>query len=163
MLGRELFTPDEVRKLDNKKCIIFIRGFDPIIDQKYIPFGHPAFHQTADGKGKAYVHEIVQNINTIGKPFELLSPKALKRYEHMRDEGKPVYIDAIKMEELSVLSELDVSRRFSSIVEKRQKEMRDAEQGNELEYTADIPDEYIYTDSDSDDGGALVTTKGNKK
>lgn len=23
VLGRELFTPDEVRKLDNKKCIIF--------------------------------------------------------------------------------------------------------------------------------------------
>nr|WP_330364906.1 hypothetical protein [Roseburia hominis] len=27
-----MFTPDEVRKLDNKKCIIFIRGFDPIMD-----------------------------------------------------------------------------------------------------------------------------------
>ena len=34
----ELFTPDEVRKLDNKKCIIFIRGFDPIMDNKFIPF-----------------------------------------------------------------------------------------------------------------------------
>ena len=43
VLGRELFTPDEVRKLDNKKCIIFIRGFDPIMDNKFIPFGHPAF------------------------------------------------------------------------------------------------------------------------
>lgn len=36
VLGRELFTPDEVRKLDNKKCIIFIRGFDPIMDNKFI-------------------------------------------------------------------------------------------------------------------------------
>ena len=34
VLGRELFTPDEVRKLDNKKCIIFIRGFVPIMDNK---------------------------------------------------------------------------------------------------------------------------------
>ena len=48
VLGRELFTPDEVRKLDNKKCIIFIRGFDPIMDNKFIPFNHPMFNQTAD-------------------------------------------------------------------------------------------------------------------
>lgn len=51
VLGRELFTPDEVRKLDNKKCLIFIRGFDPVMDDKFIPFSHPAFKQTADGKG----------------------------------------------------------------------------------------------------------------
>ena len=55
VLGRELFTPDEVRKLDNKKCIIFIRGFDPIMDNKFIPFNHPMFNQTADGKYETYI------------------------------------------------------------------------------------------------------------
>lgn len=35
VLGRELLAPDEVRKLDNKKCMIFVRGFDPVIDDKY--------------------------------------------------------------------------------------------------------------------------------
>ena len=44
VLGRELFTPDEVIKLDNKKRIIFIRGFDPIMDNKIIPFNHPMFN-----------------------------------------------------------------------------------------------------------------------
>ena len=34
VLGRELLMPDEVRKLDNSKCLIFIRGFDPVIDDK---------------------------------------------------------------------------------------------------------------------------------
>ena len=58
VLGRELFTPDEVRKLDNKKCIIFIRGFVPIMDNKFIPFNHPMFNQTADGKGEPYFHQI---------------------------------------------------------------------------------------------------------
>ena len=62
VLGRELFTPDEVRKLDNKKCIIFIRGFDPIMDNKFIPFNHPMFNQTADGKGEPYVHQIREQI-----------------------------------------------------------------------------------------------------
>ena len=30
VLGRELMTPDEVRKLDNRKCIVMIRGCDPV-------------------------------------------------------------------------------------------------------------------------------------
>ena len=33
--SREIMLPDEVRKMDNKKCLIFIRGFDPILDDKY--------------------------------------------------------------------------------------------------------------------------------
>ena len=35
VIGRDLLTPDEVRKMDNSKCLIFIRGFDPIMDDKY--------------------------------------------------------------------------------------------------------------------------------
>ena len=34
VLGRELLMPDEVRKLDNSKCIVFIRGYEPVIDDK---------------------------------------------------------------------------------------------------------------------------------
>ena len=33
--GRELMTPDEVRMLDNKYCIAFIRGERPVLDYKY--------------------------------------------------------------------------------------------------------------------------------
>jgi len=35
VIGRDLLTPDEVRKMDNSKCLLFIRGFDPIMDDKY--------------------------------------------------------------------------------------------------------------------------------
>lgn len=38
VLGRELLAPDEVRKLDNSKCICFVRGCNPIIDNKYYWF-----------------------------------------------------------------------------------------------------------------------------
>lgn len=34
VLGRELLLPEEVRKVDGSKCIVFIRGFDPIFDDK---------------------------------------------------------------------------------------------------------------------------------
>ena len=55
--GRELLTPDEVRLLDNKYAILFIRGERPIIDKKYDILKHPKVGESADGKGKVYVHD----------------------------------------------------------------------------------------------------------
>lgn len=134
VLGRELFTPDEVRKLDNKKCIIFIRGFDPIIDNKYIPFNHPMFNQTADGKGEPYVHEIRSDDNLIGPPFEILSDKAVKHYEKMKEKGENVYIDTLTYDEFMMLGDTELNRRFSMQDEAEQKAKIDREQANELEY-----------------------------
>lgn len=37
VLGRSLMNPDEVRNMDNKNCLIFIKGFNPIFDEKYWP------------------------------------------------------------------------------------------------------------------------------
>lgn len=56
MAERELMTPDEVRKLDNSKAILFIRGEDPVIDQKYDLKKHPHYHRTAEGGGKPYIY-----------------------------------------------------------------------------------------------------------
>ena len=121
VLGRELFTPDEVRKLDNKKCIIFIRGFDPIMDNKFIPFNHPMFNQTADGKGEPYVHQIRGADNLIGPPFEILSGKAVKYYEKLKDKGENVYIDSLTYEQFMMLGDAELSRRFSMQDEAEQK------------------------------------------
>lgn len=54
--GRELLTPDEVRMLDNRYAILFIRGERPIIDFKYDILKHPNVSLTTDGKGKPYKH-----------------------------------------------------------------------------------------------------------
>ncbi len=35
VLGRDMLDPSEVRKMDNSKCLIFIKGFDPVVDDKY--------------------------------------------------------------------------------------------------------------------------------
>lgn len=45
VLGREILTPDEVRKLERDKCIIFIRGFDPVVDDKYHTLEKPEFQE----------------------------------------------------------------------------------------------------------------------
>lgn len=45
VLGRDILSPDEVRKLDNKKCIIFVKGFDPVIDYKYRTWEKPEYKE----------------------------------------------------------------------------------------------------------------------
>ena len=64
--GRELMTPDEVRLLDNKYAILFIRGEQPIKDFKYDILKHPNVSLTADGKADVYRHgEVRDDIATI--------------------------------------------------------------------------------------------------
>lgn len=64
--GRELMTPDEVRLLDNRYAILFIRGERPIKDFKYDILKHPNVSLTADGKADVYRHgEVRDDITTI--------------------------------------------------------------------------------------------------
>ena len=54
--GRELMTPDEVRRLDNKNAIVLIRGEKPVIDEKYDILKHPNIQRTEDGGAPPYLH-----------------------------------------------------------------------------------------------------------
>ena len=51
--GRELMLPDEVRRTDGRKCIVLIKGYPPVLDDKIETYKHPLFYKM-DGK---YVHE----------------------------------------------------------------------------------------------------------
>ena len=52
--GRELLTPDEVRMLDNRLALLFIRGERPVEDLKYDILKHPNIQWTADGGAEVY-------------------------------------------------------------------------------------------------------------
>ena len=68
--GRELLTPDEVRLLDNKYAILFIRGERPIMDLKYDVLKHPNIELSGDGKAKSYKHgEITETVVSINVDF----------------------------------------------------------------------------------------------
>ena len=54
--GRELMTPDEVRMLDNKYALLFIRGERPIMDLKYDILKHPNIKLSVDGGAEPYDH-----------------------------------------------------------------------------------------------------------
>ena len=53
---RELLTPDEVRRLDNRYAILLIRGTGPVMDLKYDLMKHPAVRQTSLAGGPPYIH-----------------------------------------------------------------------------------------------------------
>ena len=105
--GRELMTPDEVRLLDNKFAILFIRGERPIIDLKYEILSHPKVSKTTDGKAKPYIHGGTENaiasivldrninkydltvIEEIANDYEVIASEDIEEYlEQERKEDK---------------------------------------------------------------------------
>jgi type IV secretion system protein VirD4 len=95
--GRELLTPDEVRMLDNRYALLFIRGELPILDDKYDILRHPNVGGTADGKAGRFMHgEVTESVATLvfdedidpaklpevtlpdGEEYELLSEEDLE-------------------------------------------------------------------------------------
>ena len=72
--GRELLTPDEVRMLDNKYAILFVRGERPIKDFKYDILKHPNVELTTDGKAKPYEHgKVTSAIATVQIDYDVKS------------------------------------------------------------------------------------------
>lgn len=70
-------TPDEVRMLDNRYALLFIRGERPLMDFKYDILKHPDVRMTTDGKTDPYIHGEAWDA---GPSIELLfDPKLIER------------------------------------------------------------------------------------
>ena len=54
--GRALMTPDEVRQMDNRNALLFIRGEYPIMDRKFDLLSHPNIRHTPHKGGAVYIH-----------------------------------------------------------------------------------------------------------
>lgn len=84
LAGRELMTPDEVRMLDNRYALLFIRGERPIRDLKYDILHHPNVALTTDGSAPAYTHgEDTRSIASMAFSFD---KKAVKNAAAMEAE-----------------------------------------------------------------------------
>lgn len=97
--GRELSTPDEVRMLDNKYAILFIRGERPIKDLKYDIMKHPNVKYSADGKAKPYKHgEVTNSIATIN--IDLSNVKRIESKDNEQNNSILDEYDFISSEEI---------------------------------------------------------------
>ena len=82
LAGRDLMTPDEVRMLDNRYALLFIRGEFPIKDLKYDITRHPYIRYTTDGAGVPYVHgQDTRSIATL-----TLDPEAIMQASDLPEE-----------------------------------------------------------------------------
>ena len=103
--GREMMTPDEVRMLDNRYALLFIRGERPVKDLKFDILKHPFIKETADGDAKPYQHgrahdfiaeivpaedadEIPVEMENLPTAYELISNEELEElYENGEDKS----------------------------------------------------------------------------
>jgi type IV secretion system protein VirD4 len=98
LTGRELLSPDEVRMLDNRYAILFIRGELPVMDEKYDILRHPNVRYTTDGKGKPFRHgNVVGSYATIVFD-ESIDPATLPETE--LPEGDYLLLSEEDLEEL---------------------------------------------------------------
>lgn len=103
--GRELLTPDEVRMLDNKYALLFIRGERPVQDLKFNLFEHKNVDLSGLGKAKPYLHggtenaiasfqidyddyDIAKDVEEIDSDYVILSEDELEKYilEELKNE-----------------------------------------------------------------------------
>ena len=112
--GRELMTPDEVRMLDNRYAILFIKGERPVMDLKYDILRHPDVRMTADGETEAYIHGVPWDA---GPSIELVfDPELIKEASenaHVIDLGDSDYV---------LLSEEEVAQEIKEQNKKKEEE-----------------------------------------
>ena len=100
--ARELMTPDEVRMLDNRYGILFIRGEYPVMDLKYDLMKHPKIAFTEDGGSQPFIHgkdtRSKATIQLIGNDPELRS-KAVDIEDLVKEQHEYVVLTNEELEE----------------------------------------------------------------
>ena len=134
VLGRELLTPDEVRKLDNRKCICFVRGCNPIIDNKYYWFNAKKYDYV--NKMGKYENPILwaQNGNIIERAIKDNDMHIYTEEDiHiLQENGKKVeiiylssdlFLSNLEIEEMNV----EEKEQLQKVMEEMEEELKDKE------------------------------------
>ena len=108
LTGRELMTPDEVRLLDNRDALLFVRGERPEMDLKYDLLRHPNIPWTTDGGGEAFRH---------GEDSLSIASVSLENI----DPGDAEVIDAGKKDYL-IFTEEELEEMINQKLEEKQNE-----------------------------------------
>jgi type IV secretion system protein VirD4 len=115
--GRELLTPDEVRMLDNRYSLLFIRGERPVLDYKYDILKHPNLVQTADGEAEPYMHgQVTESVAAI----QILSVKKEKTAPEPQDSDTD--LELLSEEDIEELLEKEKSEKSEEDIENEKSE-----------------------------------------
>jgi len=120
--GRELLTPDEVRMLDNRYALLFIRGERPIMDEKYDIMRHPNVAGTADGKADVFRHgAVTKSAATFSYDEDISMEKLVEMMilpdmasmskTELEETARQIFADGIQYE---LLSENDLEKLYNN-------------------------------------------------
>lgn len=113
VLGRELMRPGEVRKLENEKCLVLLRGFDAVADSKYRTWEKAEFKE-AENLGIYVDRHELEELQRAGHQqfFFGLSGEDGKRksYYFMIEEYGGIF------EESTLYEDLDLTEKFEKKV-----------------------------------------------
>ena len=93
ILGRELMTQDEIRKMPKDKCLLFLKGEDVIYDDKYAIFQTPDFlHSEELGE----YHHIIKT--PASKHIEILDKESIEHYKKESEAGENIKTYTLDLE-----------------------------------------------------------------
>ena len=115
-------TPDEVRMLDNRYALLFIRGERPVMDFKYDILKHPDVSMTTDGKMDPYVHGVPWDA---GSSIELVYDPEL-----IKEEAENAKLIELPETDYVLLSEDDVEKL---VVEEEKKQKQKNKNGGQYD------------------------------
>lgn len=129
-MGRELLTPDEVRKMDYEDAILFIKGCAPLVDKKINVFKYKKAEDTAIRGNKAMEYHIPKRSERL---------KAQTAVKDIQDKPIPDIFSATAVGENQnkALLELNVNGVYTNITNADVIELVDA-------YTIDIEEAEKY-------------------
>lgn len=112
--GRGLMTPGEVKRMDRKKCLIFMEGQYPIMDWKNLPFDTAVWKESkrlAGNTGYKHPVRVVYNPKTMTyrtirnkQDFQVLDKKDVEFYKEAEKTDRSIKVCEINEEDFLYLN-----------------------------------------------------------
>lgn len=130
--ARKLMDPAEIQKMDNKDCIVMIRGLQPFKGHKYDYTKHPNYKYTGDAKDK-YLYKITLN-NSIESDREKLRSIDMQQAA----ERSASYVEAKEDPSKSPIGSPKSVKEVENIMKGEEIEISDASPGTPDDKVKDI-------------------------
>lgn len=106
VIGRELMFPDELRKVEGNVCILFIRTFDPILDQKIDSQSHPCWKPMCRAAKKELFDARIERakrkkVKMNKEGIRFVETVELSRLELLEQRKMKHYEDELRLSEIS--------------------------------------------------------------
>jgi type IV secretion system protein VirD4 len=142
VLGRDLIDSAEMRLLSNNKCIIFVRGEKPLMDDKWFPWSKKIIKE-AEAEGK-YSYNLEETYSSSDEYITGLNDKQLEHYLKISEKNNNIVlyddldpvsfmkmnIDDIFTDEISID---DIQEQLDQISEEKISEIQSEETAQMME------------------------------